>query len=177
MNLQKLHVRQGNFFLSLPRDHSVYHFLVAVTFNFSSDSSFYVKTNLPVLPRVPFLFHPPVSESIFIIAIHRPMSRCTPLPKAVWAVVSLQLLLSVLCMTLPLRCVCIFTGSLIHRTSVNPQHDIFVFLFFFSHCCYHRAGLTLDLVQTSQHSHIKTAIFLLFNVPVPPEETLSFTCW
>lgn len=56
MNLQKLHVRQGNFFLSLPRDHSVYHFFVAVTFNFSSDSSFYVKTNLPVLPRVPFPF-------------------------------------------------------------------------------------------------------------------------
>lgn len=54
MSLQKLRAKQGNFLLSLPRDHSVYHFLVAVTFSFSSDSSLYVNTNLPVLPYVPF---------------------------------------------------------------------------------------------------------------------------
>lgn len=64
-------------------------------------------------------------------------------------------------------------GSLTHVTLINPRHDIFTFLFLFSHHSYHKAGLTPDAVQTSWCSQNKGQQLFFFLAYVSfPEETV-----
>lgn len=96
-----------------------------------------------------FLSLPSVSDSAFIITIHRTMSCCAPPPKS-----SLGRQFPVVpafWVTCP-REGSVFAGSRIH---ISPRCDIFTFVFLFSpHCCY-RVGLTSEVIQTSQHSQNK----------------------